>query len=231
MNSARIIAVGDIHGCAEALRSLIAAVEPTAADTWVVLGDVIDRGPDSAGVIEQLMELQDACRLVFLLGNHEQMMLDVVDHGEQPAFWLTCGGSETVESYGEIDQIPPSHVEWLRRHRLAYETDEYFFVHANYVAHLPLEEQPTDVLLWQHLTTSFPEPHVTGRIAVVGHTPQTDGVVLDAGHVIGIDTYCVGGGWLTALDVTRRWTWQADRDGRMRRPGGMRLSDCSKNDF
>ncbi|HFB98808.1 MAG TPA: hypothetical protein ENJ62_06680 [Bryobacterales bacterium] len=82
-----------------------------------------------------------------------------------------------------------------------------------------------------HLTTSFPAPHYSGRIAVVGHTPQMDGVVLDAGHVIGLDTFCVGGGWLSALDVQSRRLWQADAQGRMRHPEGQRLAHCSKSEL
>ncbi len=230
MPSPRTIAVGDIHGCADALRALIAAAQPSASDTWIFLGDVIDRGPDSAGVIGQILELQQTCRVLLLLGNHEQMLLDVVDHGEPPSFWLTCGGEETVASYGAIDRIPSLHLDRLRDHELVVSTDEYFFVHANYVPHLPLDRQPVDVLLWQHLTTSMPHPHMTGRIGVVGHTPQTDGQVLDAGHLICIDTYCVGGGWLTALDVTRRWAWQASRVGELRDAEGARLADYSKNE-
>ena len=231
MPAPRTIAVGDIHGCADALRALIAAVEPSASDTWIFLGDMIDRGPDSAGVIGHILELQQTCRVLLLLGNHEQMLLDVVDHGESPSFWLQCGGEETVASYGSMEQIPPSHIERLRRHQLVVGTDEYFFAHANYVPHLPLDRQPLDVLLWQHLTISLPRPHVSGRIAVVGHTPQMDGQILDVGHLICVDTHCVGGGWLTALDITRRWAWQANQAGELRDAGGARLADYSKNEL
>ena len=74
----RTIAIGDIHGCSAALRALIAAIEPTADDTLVPLGDYVDRGPDSRGVIDAVLELEKRCRVVPLLGNHELMLLDAL---------------------------------------------------------------------------------------------------------------------------------------------------------
>ena len=75
--SPRTIAIGDIHGCSAALDALLKAIQPRPEDCIVTLGDYINRGPDSRGVIERLIELKDRCRLVSLLGNHDQMLLDV----------------------------------------------------------------------------------------------------------------------------------------------------------
>jgi serine/threonine protein phosphatase 1 len=98
-----------------------------------------------------------------------------------------------------------------------YETDSHLFVHANYDASLSLDQQPDDLLLWEHVVHTLPPRHRSGKTAVVGHTPQGSGEILDLGHLICIDTYCVGGGWLTALDVEAGQVWQANRAGELRR--------------
>ena len=227
----RAIAICDIHGCARALEALVEAIHPRRDDLWIILGDVVDRGPDVPRALDVLLELEQSTRFVFLLGNHEAMMLDALCRGTDPRFWIECGGGATLEAYGSLERVPESHVAFLNRHRLVCVLDEYFFVHANYEADRALEDLSPEVALWLHLTTSFPAPHYSGRIAVVGHTPQMDGVVLDAGHVIGLDTFCVGGGWLSALDVQSRRLWQADAQGRMRHPEGQRLAHCSKSEL
>ena len=97
----RTIAIGDTHGHARALRGLLGAIQPAADDTIVMLGDYIDRGPDSRGVIETILELGDSCHVVSLLGNHEEMLLDVLEGLEDDDFWRTvAGGEATLLSYG-----------------------------------------------------------------------------------------------------------------------------------
>ena len=83
----RTIAIGDIHGCSAALDALLDAIRPRPEDTIVTLGDYIDRGPDSRGVLDRLIDLGRRCRLVPLLGNHDQMLLDVRS-GKYPIYWL-----------------------------------------------------------------------------------------------------------------------------------------------
>ena len=112
--------------------------------------------------------------------------------------------------------IPPSHLDFLKRLGRYHETPTHFFVHANYIADIPLAEQPDYVLLWEHLFAAVPAPHESGKTAIVGHTAQRSGEIKDLGHVVCIDTYCHGGGWLTALDVDTGEVWQADKQGRMR---------------
>ena len=215
----RTIAVGDVHGCATAFDKLMEAIAPDSSDTIVALGDYIDRGPGSRDVIERLIRLADQCELVPLLGNHEVMLLMSRESNEERDFWLDCGGRETLESYGgEFESIPAAHFEFLDRCGASFETDTHIFLHANYDAARPLEEQNEYVLFWKHLTTEMPKPHSSGKTAVVGHTPQTDGEILDVGHLICIDTCCFGGGWLTAMDVATKQLWQVDRDGRLREP-------------
>ena len=217
MMRARTIAIGDIHGCAAALAAVLAAIEPAERDTLVFLGDYVDRGPDSRGVIEQVLGLDKKCRVVPLLGNHEVMFLDALEKGPEGGGWLQYGGSETLASYDwAIGNIPLSHLDFLKGLKRYHETATHFFVHANYIADIPLAEQPDYVLFWEHLFASLPARHESGKTAIVGHTAQRSGEINDLGHVVCIDTYCHGGGWLTALDVDTGEVWQADKQGRMR---------------
>ncbi len=98
-----------------------------------------------------------------------------------------------------------------------YETDTHIFVHANYFPDLPMSEQPVMMLRWESLRATTPGPHNSGKTVIVGHTPQKNGEILDLGHLKCIDTYCYGGGWLTALDVRTNEIWQADLKGNMSR--------------
>ena len=188
-----------------------------SADLLIPLGDIVDRGPDSRGVIDELLALQDRCQLAPLLGNHEVMLLDAIDRDSESLFWRQCGGEQTLASYGAtLGQVPREHLDFIRSFRRSYETPDHLFVHANYAADAPLDEQPEDLLFWEHLLFTTPPPHQSGKIAVVGHTPQISGEILHLGHLVCIDTFCFGGGWLTALDVASGQAWQADIHGRPR---------------
>ncbi len=217
MRSGRTIAIGDIHGCLAAFRALVDVIAPSAKDTLITLGDYIDRGPNSSGVLDLLLQLRDVCNLRTLLGNHEAMMLMAIDHPEELDFWLSCGGEETLASYGgNLQDVPVDHLDLIRGCERYVETERHFFVHANYTPNLPLDQQPEYALLWEHLTVHMPVQHVSGKRAIVGHTPQRDGEVLVKDQLICIDTYCYGTGWLTALDVDREHIWQANRLGELR---------------
>lgn len=216
----RTIALGDVHGCRAALAAILDAMALTVDDTLIVLGDFIDRGPDSRGVIEDLMQVERTCRLVRLRGNHEEMMLSArADDGTSGAtrMWLQYGGAETLRSYGtknDLAAIPEEHWEFVRTCTLVHETESHFFVHGNYIAGVPLDGQDPRIMLWMSLKSYVPGPHVSGKTAVVGHTPQSD--VLHLGHLIAIDTGCYKGGWLTALDLTHGARWQAKATGKLR---------------
>ena len=154
MTQARTIAIGDIHGCRVALDTLLGALELRAEDTAVVLGDAIDRGPDSRGVITRLLALRDACHLVPILGNHEQMLIDVVDGRIPRQDWLIFGGAETLDSYGKNSPpsaIPEKHVAFLRSWGDCYETPSHFFAHGNYLPREKLNRQPWQWLRWESL--------------------------------------------------------------------------------
>src|SRR5436309_1445969 len=98
--SGRMIAIGDIHGCSLALAALVQAIDLVGADTIVTLGDYVDRGLDSKGVLGQLISLADRCRLIPILGNHDEMMLHARDGRSDLQFWLNCGGVSALDRYG-----------------------------------------------------------------------------------------------------------------------------------
>lgn len=215
----RLIAVGDVHGCATALESLLELVAPDAQDRLVLLGDYVDRGPESRQVIDRVLNLRERFDVVTLIGNHEEMMLSAIKGRTPIGWWWKYGGRETLESYGvkdDLDAIPREHCEFLEGLLDYHEEPEYFFVHANYVPDEPLDHQPAEALRWLSLADRVPPPHMSGKTAIVGHTSQKDGEILDIGHLRCLDTFCHGGGWLTAMEVTTGDVWQVDREGRRR---------------
>ena len=213
----RTIAIGDIHGCSVELFALIEAIDPQPDDTIITLGDYVDRGLDSNGVLGLLIALSNCGHLVPILGNHDELMLHARDSESDFQYWLNIGGDTALDSYGDnstLEQIPTEHFQFLERCVPYFETDTHFFVHANYDPELPLDQMDDDTLRWLSLRDSIPEPHFSGKIAVVGHTPQRE--VLDLGHLICIDTNCWDGGWLTALNVVSGQKWQVDETGNLR---------------
>jgi diadenosine tetraphosphatase ApaH/serine/threonine PP2A family protein phosphatase len=199
-----IYAVGDIHGSLSKLHQLIARCEQHAAGrpmTFVFLGDYVDRGPDSAGVIRTVIELQSKLRerVIALKGNHEAIALGVID-GTLPAdYWLAQGGTATLRSYGVQDarDLPRDHVEWLRSLRLSYDDGRRFFVHAGIDPNKPLDAQDERDLLWIREPFLF-DRRDYGRLIVHGHTPlPTDAPDLRSNR-LNLDTGAVFGGVLTA---------------------------------
>ncbi|MES2790346.1 MAG: metallophosphoesterase [Planctomycetota bacterium] len=211
--------MGDVHGCSIALRTLLVAIGPRSQDTIVTLGDYVDWGPDSRGVIELLMGLSKQCHLVSLLGNHEEMLLEALESDSMMRSWLNLGGEETLGSYsyeGGDDILPTEHVEFIRGCRDFYETSTHIFVHANYDPSQPLGKTERTTLGWKFIDDNHLQMHFSGKTVVVGHTPQVSGLVLDRGVLICIDTDCSRGGWLTALEVRNRSVIQANQEGKTR---------------
>ena len=213
----RTIAIGDIHGCSNALLTLINLIEPTHDDTIVLLGDYVDRGPDSANVIETLTDLVSRCNLIPLIGNHEIMMAQAFDNRPDYDFWRQNGGQSTLDSYGGLlSNVPIHHQMFFNHCSRFYETDTHFFVHANYDPLRTLEKQQDALLFWEHIIEDIPARHQSGKTAIVGHTPQDDGKIRDLDHVKIIDTYCYGDGWLTGYDVDNDSGWQVRNSGEHR---------------
>ena len=222
MDYERHIALGDIHGCVHALEAILEVVEPTPRDLIVCLGDVIDYGRDSKAVIEMLMTLKQQSNLVLIQGNHEEMLFAAIEDSQMEESWLSCGGMSTVNSYrfcGDVGDIAPSHIEFLRSSVDYLETDSHIFVHANYCAEKPMEETPPYTLRWSLVEDKPSARHISGKPVIVGHTEQTRGEILNLGSLICIDTYCRGYGWLTAYDCKAGTVWQASRWGVIREAG------------
>lgn len=216
---ARTFAFGDIHGSLRAFDKLLEVVSPGSGDLVVTLGDYVDRGDNSKGVIDRLIELRDRCQLVTIKGNHEEMMLDVIEYGAPPHSWLRYGGVDTLDSYGfvgDLSVIPASHREFLMKLRDYHETETAFFVHANYDPDLALSDQEPEVIRWLSLHQSVPGPHFSGKRALVGHTAARDGEIFDIGYLTCIDTCIYGNGWLTCLELETGRIWQANRLGQLR---------------
>ena len=213
----RLLAIGDIHGCLRALDAILEMVHPEPDDLIVFLGDYVDRGPNSRGVLDRLIQLRDRCRCVFLRGNHDQMMLDGRNNYIAQEEWLHCGGRATLDSYnGTLDDVPDAHWRFLEDTQATYEADTHFFVHANAFPEIPLDEQPEYMLFWEKLQATWSTPHTSGKTMVCGHSAQKSGVPLDLGHAVCIDTFVYGTGWLSCLEVRSGQVWQARQTGETR---------------
>lgn len=205
-NGGRLLAVGDIHGCLDHLQRLMSRVEPTAADRVIFLGDYVDRGENSMGVLDYLIDFgRKFPKSVFLKGNHEAMFLDFLA-GRNQWLFLANGGDTTLESYREAEgiQIPKTHLEFLDKLDLYYATDDFIFVHAGLRPGLPVERQSETDLLWirdEFLDSSYD----WGRVVVFGHTPLPE--PLFKANKIGVDTGAVYGRVLSGCDVQKKVCW------------------------
>lgn len=213
----RQFAIGDIHGCLTALQVLDNELAFGDGDTVVTLGDYVDRGPDSRGVIGFLLALRERCQLVALRGNHEVMMLRARDNRSALLDWISYGGDTTLDSYGAtgFQDVPDSHWDFIAGTARWHVEGHDFFVHGNVRLDLPLERQSDYHLFWKHLGREV-IPHASGRRMICGHTPQESGLPLDLGHTVCIDTHACGGGWLTCLETATGEYWQANQQGDLR---------------
>ena len=191
--------IGDIHGCLRPLQRLLKKIAPQPGDEVIFIGDYIDRGPESREVVEMLLGLPYPS--VFLLGNHEKMLLDYLT-GDDGGIYLPNGGLATLKSYGgDFANIHPAHLSFFHALRPMYETPGYLFVHAGIRPMVPLDNQTVDDLVWIRqeffqFVGRYPKP------VVFGHTPLRQ--VLLTPDRIGIDTGCVYGGKLTCVKLPSR---------------------------
>jgi serine/threonine protein phosphatase 1 len=219
----RIYAVGDIHGCIDRLVAMHEAIAEDLADrpcedtTLIHLGDYVDRGTDSAQVVDWLLSGPPvpADRIVNLMGNHEEMMLAAIagTDNEAASHWLNNGGADSLASWNIgrsappaawAAQIPVHHQEFLRKLDLSHLAPPFMFVHAGIRPGIPLDRQSKHDLLW------IREPFLSskadhGAVVVHGHTPKRDPIVQR--NRIAIDTGAVLGGALTCVVL------EADRLG------------------
>ncbi len=196
----RLIATGDIHGDIEHLNKLLDKLKPQNDDTFVFLGDYIDRGEHSKEVIERLIDLSYETNCIFLMGNHEQMLLNLLKtkKPEDIEMWLLEGGVQTFDNYGGFVEIFSLHKDFLTDLELYYLTDEYLFVHAGVRPDIPLDKQDRTDLLWIRDDFIDHKHHLKQKV-IFGHTPFYTPYVDD--DKIGINTGCgiEPDGYLTAL--------------------------------
>jgi serine/threonine protein phosphatase 1 len=224
----RTLAIGDIHGCLSHLDALLESIAPTPEDHLIFLGDFVDRGPDSALVLQRIMQLSKTHRVTALIGNHEQMMLAARDSREKLSDWLERGGDATLRSYAgsraTLRDVPANHWKFLSENLVDYlETDTHIFVHANAYPDLSMPEQPEYMLRWERCDEIA--AHESGKTIICGHTPQKSGKPMNLGYAICIDTNACRNGLLTCLDATTGRVWQADAKGRVERS---HISDFSE---
>lgn len=235
----RVYAIGDIHGRADLFSALIAAIDADdasrglARSTVVLLGDLIDRGPDSAGVIRLAQQWQARRTVRILMGNHEEMFLDALEQEEVMRHFLRFGGREMLLSYpldplaytraelGEVavlarEAIPAGDIAFIRQFEDQIRIGDYLFVHAGIRPGIPLADQRPSDLRW--IRDAFLDHEESfGPVVVHGHTisdlPQF------RHNRIGIDTGAYRSGRLTALGLegTNRWLLtSAAEDGAVR---------------
>lgn len=220
----RTWAIGDVHGCLIALDTLLRELQLKPDDQLIFLGDLIDRGPDSRGVLDRVLGLRQERTVHVIQGNHEEMMLIARDLPGYARAWQQFGGEETIQSYGWtpgsdvswIEAVPEKHWQFLRSGMVdAVEEAGHIMVHGSLEADRPLSEQPWNELRWKKWDN--PRPHQSGQIVVCGHTHQPSGLPLSVQHTICIDTWVYGDGWLTGLALDDQEYVQANERGEYRR--------------
>jgi len=207
MNERMTFAVGDIHGCFDELRSLLAACRKSARDIehdFLFLGDYVDRGPASNQVITYLMQEQASAPSQFrcLMGNHDHMLCRAADRSRTDAEliqWWANGGEETLDAYGAGDpsDLPTEHLAWMRALPLQVRDEHRLFVHAGVRPGVPSEAQSKDDMLW------IREPFLSstlwhGALVVHGHTPTATRAPDVQPNRVNLDTGACFGGPLTA---------------------------------
>ena len=224
MTNHRRIIIGDVHGHYDTLVALLNFVALDDDDRVYFLGDLIDRGPKSAEVVDFVMKNQYHC----LRGNHEEMLLDVVGNGkvsvELYQGWLYSGGHATVASYNS--KIPQEHIDWLKNLPIYLDLGDIWLVHAGIDPKIPLQEQTAEQFCWiREDFHSIPQPYFKDKLIITGHTitftmPGVEPGQIAAGNGwLDIETgaYHRNSGWLTALDIDNEKVYQANSyDGRLR---------------
>lgn len=214
--------IGDIHGCLSELRCLLENLPLKPADRIVFLGDYIDRGPDSKGVVSHLIGMAKTMdnEMVFLKGNHEDMLLAYLGFaGNYGEMFLPNGGQATLASYGipptamsqdcAMARIPSDHLDFFLSLKNYFLHDSFLCVHAGVQPFKALEAQSEIDMLW--IRNEFiSNPHHLPFTVIFGHTPQNE-VLFDLPCKIGIDTGVVYGGKLSCIELDEKELFQIDR--------------------
>jgi serine/threonine protein phosphatase 1 len=204
----KTFAIGDIHGCITQFNRLMAQLDIDAAeDTLVFVGDYIDRGPDSKGVIDAILDIgKDIRNVVCLSGNHEDMFLNYCRDRSDEDLYMSNGGMRTLASYGFSREgteeliLPESHRDFFSSLRTYHETDDYIFVHAGLRPGVPLDQQDREDLLWIRFEF-INSQYDFGKTVIYGHTPISLNKPFIDRNKICIDTGAVYGGRLTCIEL------------------------------
>jgi serine/threonine protein phosphatase 1 len=211
----RQFAISDIHGHLATFKALLKRLEFSKEDELFLLGDFIDLGPDSKGVIDYVEDLQATGHRVHCLrGNHEQMCIEAPSNRDYWRMWLQHGGKETCTSFDSQDYtVPEEYLSWMGELPLYLETEGYLFVHAGIDTRKPNPLMDKESLLWaRYWTNTIDRDWLDGRIVVHGHTPtsfqdiQLSIKAVEHLPVINIDAGCFakhtsGMGHLCALEL------------------------------
>jgi len=212
-----VYAIGDIHGCEELLYDLVQQIRNDMDDgphKLIFLGDYVDRGPDSAGVVDLIIALQkdfygrDDVSVIALKGNHEQMMIDFYEGGDWGSSWMMNGGVATQNSYSDFSKGKLQlHIDWMKSRPLSHIHEKWIFVHAGINPCVGMDEQLPQELLWIREDFLRYKGYYFGYTVVHGHTPTTywsKSTNPDVFHSrIGIDTGAEHSGVLTAIKITK----------------------------
>ncbi len=171
----RLFAIGDIHGCSKTFRKLlIGKIKIHKTDEVYCIGDYIDRGPDSKGVIDLILHLrQKGYTIHTLRGNHEQMMMDSFKSKPYYYNWITNGGGATLKSFSisSLKELAPGYIDFLNQTAYFYETPHYIFVHAGLNFNYPDPFQDKEAMLWIR-GEEVDRKKLNGKIIIHGHTPK-----------------------------------------------------------
>jgi len=206
----RRIFIGDIHGHYVGLRHLLDRVAPSSDDSVYFVGDLIDRGPQSAKVVNYVRQQGFPC----VLGNHEQLLLDAFAKTREASqtlqAWLYSGGQSTLASYDHDVDLLTEHLEWFRTLPLYRDLGDIWLVHAGVSPSLPIAEQTSEECCWiRDAFHSAPNPYFQDKLIITGHTitftfPDIEpGQIVEGPGWLDIDTgaYHPKSGWLTAVDI------------------------------
>jgi serine/threonine protein phosphatase 1 len=218
MTDTRQIIIGDVHGHYQGLMALIEYLDLGQQDRVYFLGDLVDRGPESASVVKFVRTNHYPC----LMGNHELLMLNAFPEGQAQSSgfmsWLYCGGRETINSYQNLDDLRTD-LEWMKGLPLYLDLGDLWLVHAGVDPHRPLSQQSTEEFCWIRAPFHFAnQPFFSDKTIITGHTITftfdgiTPGQIAQGNGWMGIDTgaYHPRSGWLTALDWTHKQVYQVN---------------------
>ena len=211
-----IYAIGDIHGCYNALTTVINSVQKSDYDTFVFLGDYINRGPKSKQTLDWLMDFSQTNNAVFLRGNHEIMMMVARQDENSLSEWLHFGGNNTLKSFEIVakekwaQNINDNYWQFLEQTQPYHQIGKHIFVHAGLEFGKSLDDQNNHNLFWKKYI--IPQMYSLENTVICGHTSRKNGEIADFEHTICIDTYAYGGQWLTCLNVNTGEFYQANQE-------------------